>query len=645
MKRKEELGNPWIGRMGGASRGSRLGTRRCMIGLLAIACFVTVDRARGEGKEFKLAEGGRSLVTVYAPGESQWAGARLVDRVSKLTGVELRLMTTAAEPAAGEDVVAVGTPDGNPIVRRVLGQDDRIKDLGQEGFVLRVAESGGRRVLVAGGRTLAGVNNAVSELVSWKLKLTEGRASVPEDLNETDRPTLKYRILWAWDSLVNFSDTIEEMHRVQQFPPTLDGPVWFNKNDKEAYMTHFKRAVDFASDHKLNGYIIWGFMRDETGGLETGREISRYAKQQNVRVLPGVCTENAYGGFTFSHRSEYCLDVWTKEHPELRFKHPKASFEPGVCPSKPQNERWLREGTKWFFENLPDVGGMNLENGDWMLCSTEDCVAERAKPENDHNFLWDQMRSYGPVLEEARRLRPDAWITFATYIGMTEPAFKAEMEGAVKRGLGTDFVYPPRMLKQLPDFGIAQWTFSGMLQQPEKLMPEGSRPPAGNIREHIGFMHQGSIWGTRADPDRWWAAPAASLDDASAAVQLLCSKVHQMGMAGVAMKGQVGPASPANELNYLAMEYFTWHPERSWEQFFNDRLTLCYGGEIRAQLFLELLRSIIKYPVEIERQQRQASETASNSDLDVRQRARWRNLADELVRRVRLAKELTQEGG
>ena len=84
---------------------------------------------------------------------------------------------------------------------------------------------------------------------------------------------------------------------------------------------------------------------------------------------------------------------------------------------------------------------------------------------------------------------------------------------------------------------------------------------------------------------------------------------------------------------------------RSWEQFFNDRLTLCYGGEIRAQLFLELLRSIIKYPVEIERQQRQASETASNSDLDVRQRARWRNLADELVRRVRLAKELTQEGG
>ena len=61
------------------------------------------------------------------------------------------------------------------------------------------------------------------------------------------------------------------MNKLQQFPADVNGPVWFNKTSKEAYLTHFKRAIAFAADHKFNAYIIWGFMRDETGGREGQR--------------------------------------------------------------------------------------------------------------------------------------------------------------------------------------------------------------------------------------------------------------------------------------------------------------------------------------------------------------------------------------
>jgi hypothetical protein len=605
------------------------------VGFLFCSVAVAGVWQAAEAGEFILVRDQRLAATIFAPGENVWAGRRLADRIERLTGARMAVVSEAAAPESNEALVAVGTPESNVVVREALAGDRRVAGLGEDGYILTLARWRGRPTLVAAGRTLSGANCAVSELVSWKLKLSDGGAAVPADLDEVDEPELKYRILWAWDSLVNFAESVEEMNAVQSFPADANGPVWFNKTSKDAYLTHFKRAMDFAADHKFNGYIVWGFMRDETGGLETGRELSRYAKQRNVRILPGVCTENAYGGFTFSRKSKYCLDVWTEEHPELKFKHPKGPLEPGICPSKPENIRWLREGTRWFLENLPDVGGMNLENGDWMLCSTEDCVAARARAGNDHNFLWDQMQTYTPVLEETARLRPDAWMIFATYIGFSEPAFRAEMATAVKAGFATSVDYPPRLLKQLPGNGIAQWTFTAMAGSADAYWRAGTQALPSALKAQIGLLHQGSIWGAPVDPKRWWAAPGASLDDASSLIEQTCARIRRSGLDGLVMKGQVGPASPANELNYVAMEYFTWHPQRTEKQFVKDRLAVCYGGERRAELFLRLLRNTTKDVAEVRRDREQAAQTARDKDLDVRQRAHWTNLADELARRLK----------
>ena len=48
-------------------------------------------------------------------------------------------------------------------------------------------------------------------------------------------------------------------------------------------------------------------------------------------------------------------------------------------------------------------------------------------------------------------------------------------------------------------------------------------------------------------------------------------------------------------------------------------------------------------PAEIEQDRQQALQVASASDLDVRQQARWRNLAGELSRRAKLANAMLKE--
>ena len=52
---------------------------------------------------------------------------------------------------------------------------------------------------------------------------------------------------------------------------------------------------------------------------------------------------------------------------------------------------------------------------------------------------------------------------------------------------------------------------------------------------------------------------------------------------------------------------------------------------------MKLLRSTPRVPAEIEAGRLQAMETSAQPDLDMRQRARWKNLAGELARRAKLA--------
>ena len=605
--------------------------------LVTVACGIlalAIPAVRAE--EFVLAEKGQAKIAIFAPGENEWAGRRLADRLLKLTGAQVEVETSAEPPASPPALIAIGTAQTNSLANAVLNADERVGGLGEEGYILKCGRWQDRPILAASGNSLAGVNNAVSELVSWKLKLREGGASVSGELSETDKPALPYRLIWKWDGQCNWATTMKEMIEISYEKENSFGATTVVPYTPEGFRTHFTRAIDYFSDHKLNGLIVWGFLRDEHGGVEMGREISRYGKRNNVRILPGVCSQAAYGGFIFSGTNKFNLDVWLKQHPELQARNEKGEVVPGMLnPMKPENQQWLREGAEWLFTNLPDIGGINLENGDFMSCYCEECQAERAKPENDPNCFWDMMVTQKPILEAAQRMRPDGWMTFASYCGFTE---------AEVRRVGKHSVYPPKFLNQVPGNAICQWTFTSMTT-PES-WPAGARPSPSACKAHIGLLHHGSFYGPLTDPARWWAKPGAWLDDYSTSViPFVCERIAQAGLGGLALTGMTGVQCPSHELNYMALEYFGWHPERSYEQFMKDRLHLCYGGAERAESFLKLLRNTSKAPEEIDKDQRQAADMAQGQDLDVRQRARWRNLADELARRQDLAKSLAKRDG
>jgi hypothetical protein len=400
----------------------------------------------------------------------------------------------------------------------------------------------------------------------------------------------------------------------------------------EGFRAHMTRAIDFLSDHKLNGLIVWGFLRDEHGGLEMGREISLYARRHNVRILPGVCSQGGYGGFIYSRENAFNLDVWCKEHPELQARNEKGGIVTGMLdPSRPENHTWLRDGAEWLFTNLPDIGGINLENGDFMSCHCGDCRAQRSKPSNDPNCFWDMMTTQRPILEVARQMRPDGWMTFATYVGFTREA---------ARNVGKDSVYPPRFVDQVPDNAICQWTLTGMTTP--NAWPVGAVPPTSRFKDHIGLLHHGSVWGAPADSARWWATPGAWADEYSSLLPFVCDRVASSKLGGLVITGQNGNHLPAHELNYLALEYFSWHPDRTYEQFVADRLLPSYGGAERAKLFLSLLRDTSSSASSIKALRSQAIAVSKAADLDVRQRSRWIDLAGELARREKLAEALQQ---
>lgn len=597
-------------------------------------------RSEQTAPDIFLVREGRRAAYVFAPGENQWAGMRLVDRIRRWTDVELQLVTSTAVPTPDSPVIAIGSPQTNPLIEQVAGDDPRWADLGEQGYLVSAVSDDDRNVLVLGGAQIDGVNNAVSELLSWKTFVTADSVTVPGSLDESAVPGLTYRLLWNWNSRTNWRPTIKEMHarHYQRYNLIEEGEA--------TYVTHFKRAIDFFSDHKLNGLMVWGFIHEDLGGVEAARELTRYGRRNNVRILPGVCTEAAYGGFSYLSDSPFNLTNWTEKHPDLRYKNTEGEYIAGICPSKPRNIQWLRDGTRWFFDELPDVGGMNLENGDWFYCWTEDCVEAKSHAENDPNFYWDQMATYKPVLEEARKISPDAWMIYAIYTGFTEQAIRDAMDGAIKTkravGVATELVLPPRVLNQLPDFGTVQWTLTGMAGP--HAWPQDAVLPAAKAPHHVGYIHQSGAVSGLSNPEKWWGKdPGSGYEDVAEIIKFVCMRAAESGMHGIAIYGERGAVSPANELNYLALEYFGWYPDHAWEQFVEHRLSAAYGGRERARKFLLSLINTTRDPSEIREDKEKAEATAAEPSLDLRQRRRWRNLAAELDRRATLAEKMTDQ--
>src|SRR5689334_17794125 len=78
---------------------------------------------------------------IHSPGENEAAGARLAERIATFTGIKASVNGEQSPPEGEGLPVSLGTPQTNTIIRDLLGAD--VSDLGDEGYILRIAQHAG----------------------------------------------------------------------------------------------------------------------------------------------------------------------------------------------------------------------------------------------------------------------------------------------------------------------------------------------------------------------------------------------------------------------------------------------------------------------------------------------------------------------
>ena len=580
--------------------------------------------------------GGGNAVQLLTPG----GGARVVAGPPDLASA--RYFVTVFEELTGTklEIAAEAGPGNQPVVRignlrddaafRALAGAERARKTTEQGILLATVNEGDHPVVLAGGGTPASSPGAVGELLNFHLDAGPGRASVAK-VDRVDNPALPYRIFWNWDHSTNW---VRGVRGEQE-----DGCVNPYLKRAGAFEDDFRAVLDYMGEHKINGLILWGFLRDSHGGVEGSRKVVDHAFDRGVRVLPGIGS-SFYGGIYYEGKNRYNVDTWLGENPPaLRFlDNDGKRLRNAICPSKPENLRWLREGADWLFSEFPKLGGANLENGDFFTCQCQDCLRSRARPENDPNFYYDMVVTQLPIIEAARKRNPGAWMTYATYTGFNP----AEMWKNTDKSLVRSAV--PRFVSQFPEDAICQWTYSHMVEgwgrEPEaevrKKWPAGLRPPS---RHSIGLLHQGSQWfGSK----EWYTRPRRGNGtgeryvDISELIRYTCLRCAEEGLEGLEILGEVSDSSPANEINYLAFEEFTWRPKTEMSSFVRERLAPIYGGADNAELFLKTVRSAEASEAGLLKSMQGAAELSNHRQFNARQKRRWANLRAELARRLSL---------
>jgi hypothetical protein len=314
-----------------------------------------------------------------------------------------------------------------------------------------------------------------------------------------------------------------------------------------------KRCVDYMADHKFNGMILWGFLRDNHGGIEASQELCRYATARGVRILPGVGT-SGYTGYYYEGKNEFNGDTWLAMHPELRAIDKDGKPRGAPCPSKTANQDWLDRGAAWLFKNF-EIGGVNLEMGDFFVCHCDDCKRARAAIEsNEPDYYKDMAISHMVTLKTMRKLAPEAWLSYATYTGYTGEMMKT----------------PPKFLSMIPDDAICQWTLTRMAAKWDPAL----RPMA---KHNLGYLHWGNV------PSR--SQNTFYLSE----IKTICQQAAAAGFEGLDTYGELSDGRPNIEIAYLAWEAFLWNPDMTLDEFVSQRLARRYGGEKAARVLLEII--------------------------------------------------------
>src|SRR2546429_4253500 len=359
---------------------------------------------------------GNSAIILY--GEEDKYAADLLFAALQPNLRNVKLVPAKGQKLGKEDlVVYVGSFKSNPLARHAfksLGYSLKWEAMTDGSFLLKTFRKSGKTTVFAAGKDRSGTLYAVNDLKNYYLRIETGRVLLNE-LNMVERAHLKYRWFWNWDNRTNWDLTDTDNSSTSEVSSYSVPNKYLNS--PEAYLRDMKRTIDFMSQHRLNGLILWGFLRDAHGGVAAAQELCKYADERAVRLLPGIGL-TGHGGFFYEADNKFNLTTWTKAHPELRSVDLKGDFrDHTLCPEKPENRNWDRQGLQWLYENFK-IGGLNLELGDFFVCYCPDCrKARQLMGGNDPDYYKDMTRIISFLAEEVHKLDPNSWISYSTHTG------------------------------------------------------------------------------------------------------------------------------------------------------------------------------------------------------------------------------------
>ena len=398
---------------------------------------------------------------------------------------------------------------------------------------------------------------------------------------ERPEPALPSSYFWTWDHSTNW---------------VLDDPGMQNTGCYNAYYKHpdtfaedYRRLTDLAAGLGVRGIVIWGFLRDAHGGVEYGKRVASYGGSRGVDIMPGFGT-TWYGGAYYEGDHPLNLQVFLAKYPEARMLGEDGepyvfNGEYGACPAHPAYREWLLESIDWIYREF-EIGGVNLENGDYLVDYHPLTQAARASwSQDDPEVFFFQGLSYRQALEAIGERLPETLATYAIYTG-----FHCTNELVQNTGIPEKH---PAMFGVLPSLGVCQWTLTGMLLPkplPLTAYLDNGAPAAAfdnpnwpadlrpSSTRSAGFVHQGSQW---HGGSRYYCIVST--------IKEACLRAYRSGLEGVAIHGEVTNRWIPAALNYLAFSHFIHWPEDSLRDFGKKTLSQVLGSQSAGEAFVDAM--------------------------------------------------------
>jgi hypothetical protein len=488
-------------------------------------------------------------------------------------------------------------------------------------YRITATQSGMPQVDIEGG-PFSGLIFGVEDLIA-RGGSHPGRLLLPErTVDET--PGLTYRTFWNWDHSTNWDLSQIGMQEIGVFNPYGKPPGGF--------LSDFYRCVDFCSKNKIAAVVIYGFLRDTHGGVEAAQALCRYATERGVRILPGIAI-GSYGGVYWEGNNRFNLSTWLKAHPQhaatfnkpvgfqivdLKFplNFPPSDYTRSACPSAPETMAWMEEGVAWLTETF-DIGGINIEAGDYGVCDCARCrerrnnEAEAARRGDVYGDYWshtDMADNFPRLYRTAKALKPDLWLySEIQWDNLLDPVAHEAQRRLPKGGIyqhTTNRTYWGRLERELTRAYV-----EGLPTQPNVLRCQ--------------FASQ---WNGDERTERY-ALNARVFGEMSA----LC---HKTGLKGLTVWGEPSPYHATVEMSYLAFARFGWTPELRWDDFVADDMGPLLGGADAAAEFVAIAETLDGAQVMDPDHLRALKIRTAAHRADTEAGRRWLSLEDQIARRL-----------